>query len=278
MKPVSKAIIYDSSCPMCQAYTKGFVQWGVLTDKHRIAFSELQPDQARRYLDLQRSRHEIPLVDLAGGQTLYGVDALVYLLSQRLPLIALIMSNQMIYSFLKKLYSFISYNRRVITATVPGADGVNCAPDFNLKYRLAFMAFAGFTASMITWRFGVAAGYYLPQLAGLPMLLICGTGWLLQLLVAFVLLSGQRRLEYAGQLAVIMLIGTLVLLPGIAIDAATAHRHPAWLVGSVALSSTLMHAEHLRRIRYLQLSRWWVLLWSVLLFATALAWLIQFSG
>jgi predicted DCC family thiol-disulfide oxidoreductase YuxK len=278
MKPVAKAIIYDSSCPMCQAYTKGFVKWGLLADEHRIAFCELQPEQARRYLDLQRSRHEIPLVDLGGGDTLYGVDALTYLLSQRMPSIGKLMQNTLVSKAIRKFYNFISYNRRVITATASAPQGIDCAPDFRLGYRITFIIFASVLAGLITWGLGQSARHYLSGLNGLTMLLICGTGWLLQSGAAILLIKSQLRIEYLGQLAVLMLIGTLVLLPGMAMDALTGHTCTGWLLGSVVGSSILMHIEHFRRIAYLNLSQRWLAFWSVALWTTACFWLYIFAS
>ncbi len=275
MKPVSKAIIYDSSCPMCQAYTKGFVKWGLLADKHRIPFCELQPEQANRYMDLQRSRHEIPLVDLGGGETLYGVDALTYLLSQPFPLVGKLMRIPVLSKTIRNLYNFISYNRRVITATSSENTGIDCAPDFRMGYRMAFIVFAILMSSWITWGFGQTVGYYFPAIQGVQMLLICGTGWFVQILAAILLLKGQLRIEYIGQLAVLMLMGTLVLLPGMLVSALI-HSSPLWALGSVAISSLLMHTEHLRRLRYLHLSKTWLILWSCSLFTTALFWIWSF--
>lgn len=277
MKPLSKAIIYDSSCPMCQAYTKGFVKWGILAPEHRISFCELEPDQAQRYMDLTRSKHEIPLVDLSGGKTLYGIEALSYLLSQRLPFIQTFLSCKPIHWFCQKLYSFISYNRRVITATTSENKGIDCKPDFHLSYRLLFIFFGILIASLITWKLGSSTSAYSSSLSGYSMLLICGSGWLIQMIAAISILKGQERIEYLGQLATLMLIGTWVLLPGLWIDSLTHHSSILWISVSVLISSILMHTEHIRRLRYLHLSIYWLFLWSAALFGTALAELWLFT-
>jgi len=73
----NKVILYDDHCPMCALYTRGFVKWGVLDQQNRVAFTEagrlLNPEAPATQLDALRARHEIPLIDLAGGPTLYGV-------------------------------------------------------------------------------------------------------------------------------------------------------------------------------------------------------------
>lgn len=256
METVRKIIVYDNNCPMCQAYTKGFVKWGVLPAQNRIAFCELNPQQAGRYLDVRRSRHEIPLIDLAGGETLYGVDAMTYLIGRKIPFIGVMMRNAAVHTFFKNLYSFISYNRRVITATAPATSGLDCTPDFHLKHRLAFIAFTVVVSSLVLWRFGISAGYYFPQAS--QMLPFAGglPGLALLLAVAFAgnrnVFGNRNSIERAGQLAVVMLIGALLLLPGIFLDTLANHQNPIWLAASALVSLAVMGSECVRRRRYLQ--------------------------
>ena len=80
-----KAIIYDSECPLCVAYTNAFVQLGVLRKEERISFAELHSQEFLSRIDEQRQGNEIPLVDLNGGKTVYGLDALLTLIGRRWP-------------------------------------------------------------------------------------------------------------------------------------------------------------------------------------------------
>lgn len=274
MKPVTKAIIYDRNCPMCQAYTKGFVRWGLLSEENRIPFDELQPQHACRYMDLSRSRHEIPLVDLMGGQTLYGLDALLYLIGQRMPVFSRIIRIPLIYKAMQKFYGLISYNRRVITATASAGNGIDCAPDYHSVYRMSFIAVCIPIATLISWQLGVAMQHHFIQLTPLQILLACGSGWMVQMGAALLLLRGRQTIEYIGQLAVLMVIGTGVLLPGLWLDSLTGYQHIGWIVGSVTTSSLLMHIEHHRRIKYLSMSQLWTVGWSLALFSTAVFWLL----
>jgi predicted DCC family thiol-disulfide oxidoreductase YuxK len=70
-----KAILYDHNCPMCALYTKGFVKWQLLDKENRISFAQLDNQIFIERVDWYRARHEIPLVDLQGGQTLYGLES-----------------------------------------------------------------------------------------------------------------------------------------------------------------------------------------------------------
>jgi len=257
METAQKIIVYDNSCPMCQAYTQGFVKWGVLDAQNRIAFRDLDPQQAGRYLDLQRSRHEIPLLDLAGGPTLYGVDAVTYLISLKIPVVGTLMRNGLINRFFSSLYSFVSYNRRVITATAPATGDTECTPDFHWRYRRAFIVFAAIVSGLAGWGFGVSAGYYFPQSFGW-IASFTGGFFSFALLLAAVLFGGKTAsenktaTERIGQLAVVMLIGALLLLPGLFLDSLMNHRNPVWLITGALLSFFVMGRESIRRYHHLK--------------------------
>jgi predicted DCC family thiol-disulfide oxidoreductase YuxK len=272
-----KAIIYDASCPMCAMYTNGFVKWGLLEEGNRIPFSELNQSNLINQLDMQRARHEIPLVDLQGKATLYGLDALLCLLDQKLPWLVKIARIKPIYWFFLHLYHLVSYNRRVIVPASMPADTLtfDCTPDFNGKYRTAFIGFAYVAAILITYIFGHTIGNYLTiNNGGYKMLLIAGSGWLIQTMAA--LLFARKKTDYVGHLSVMMLIGVLVLLPGICLSVLTQYNYPGIPIASVMLSSLIMFWQHHRRIRYLQISQWWTAGWFILLQGTAAFWIYFF--
>jgi predicted DCC family thiol-disulfide oxidoreductase YuxK len=82
-KLAHKIIIYDDVCPMCKAYTEGFVHLGWLPLENRVGFSEV-PQTILDKIDSDRARHEIPLFDTETGETLYGKDALFYILGEQI--------------------------------------------------------------------------------------------------------------------------------------------------------------------------------------------------
>lgn len=137
----NKALIYDSNCPMCCWYTDKFIQIGALEETGRISFDELNEIQIQK-LDENRSRHEIPLLDKETGKVLYGIDGLTVLLANIFPFFKSILLNETAKKIVKPLYNFISYNRRIIVPTkVAPTKTINCAPDFNIGWRLSLIFF-----------------------------------------------------------------------------------------------------------------------------------------
>jgi hypothetical protein len=195
----NKAIIYDDTCPMCNIYTKAFVQYGFLKSENRLSFTKIDDTIASK-LDLHRSKHEIPLIDQDTGEVLYGVDSLVFLLSQKMPWIGKVMKLNFLYLFVKQFYKLVSYNRRTIALSTPKPTTFDCTPDFNVPYRLVFL--------LIAWVVSV----FILLNVNFEMALV----FLSVSVGHFVILSFfKRRFEYWGQIATLMFIFSLVLVPSI---------------------------------------------------------------
>ncbi len=153
----SKTIIYDDTCPLCNAYTNAFVKTGALEKEGRASFSQLDAASIKN-LDLNRARHEIPLMDNTTGEVLYGLDGLSLIVAAIFPFLKPLITQPWFKKMLSPLYKFISYNRRIIAGSFYGGVGFDCAPDFSLKWRLALIAFGmSFIAGGI-YSFSVIAG------------------------------------------------------------------------------------------------------------------------
>lgn len=137
-----KVIIYDDVCPMCKAYTNGFVQLGWLPIENRLGFSEAPHDILTK-IDQNRARHEIPLYDKVTGETLYGKDALFYILGEQMPVLKPLFRFFLFRAFILALYQIITYNRRIIAGSQKPKTGFDCAPDFNTFYRWLYILLAG---------------------------------------------------------------------------------------------------------------------------------------
>jgi hypothetical protein len=237
----NKVIIYDDSCPMCAWYTGIFVNNQMLTPNGRMGFTEVAQSKLLPQLDLNRARHEIPLVDTNGGATLYGLDAMVHVIGSRFPLVKWLLGIKPINAFFKQFYHFISYNRRVIAGTAKSKVGIDCTPDVNLTYRLAYIVFA----LLATIGIGIAFGNTLAADATLSILLVAST-WM-----AFApagMFMESKRLDYLGNIATIMLIGALALLPSILVHALGVTWIGLPIIG-LSISIGLMMWEYVRRVR-----------------------------
>ncbi len=273
-----KIMVYDNKCPMCVWYTGQFVKNGMLSSKNRVGFHELERHPLKSKINLQKAKHEIPLIDQQGGETIYGIDALLYVLSSKIKLIGIVGRFLPVYWLLKRFYAMISYNRRIIVP-IKKEDAPIVHPDFNLKYRLSYIVFAAVIAAAITYWLGWSLeGVWQgeEQVLGGQMLLIAGTGWLATAVIALLLLP-DKKVDYLGQLATVMLIGVLVLVPGIVLKQLLNDTSGWVLMGSVLASSSIMLWQHAKRARFLALRPAWTLCWFICLQLGALLWITKFN-
>lgn len=249
---MKKLIIYDESCPMCKLYTKGMVTGNDTGGLTRMGSGQLTHDLIGR-LDPQRARHEIPLVDLDGGETLYGVDTWLYAVGQRHKQLKKVLSTNWVKTILQTLYAFISYNRRVIITSAPGRwNLMDLQPDFHTGYRLAFIAvisgLIGVLFSVIDFPIWTPAVIAL----ALGQLTLAGLYLLRQRHEDF----SQTFLDYTGHVGMSLLLGSVVIAIGVS-------------VGWTPLMYTgyaLMIGQHYIRTYRLGLNPWLSVCFSVLVF------------
>jgi predicted DCC family thiol-disulfide oxidoreductase YuxK len=134
----TKILVYDDNCPLCKWYSGLFVKYGFLHADGRKAFSVLDENLLAK-IDFDKSRNEIPLLDTETGKVIYGIDALLEILNQKIPLIKSAGNLMPVKWFFKKLYKLVSYNRKVIVAKRCSAGSIDCAPDINYRYRFVFL-------------------------------------------------------------------------------------------------------------------------------------------
>lgn len=149
---------------------------------------------------------------------------------------------------------------------------------FNLKYRIIFMVFAVLISALITFLFGRSAAPYVSVdqfSGGWQMLLIAGTGWIVQA-VMVILLKRENKLEYLDHLSVVMIIGVLILLPGIVLSSLTDYQYWLTPVISILLSSGIMLWQHLKRVDHIKASQVWTMSWFLALQLTAWMWVYLF--
>lgn len=134
----NKILLYDDYCPLCTWYSKMFVKYRMLGKENRMAFSTA-PADILTSIDIEKGKDEIPLFDTKTRTTVYGIDALLELLGQKNSAIKFLGEVKSIKWFLKRLYKFISYNRKVIVAKKCGKGHFDCSPGFNSFYRILFL-------------------------------------------------------------------------------------------------------------------------------------------
>ena len=82
----NKILVYDDNCPLCTWYSGLFIKYGLLNPDGIRSFSTLDSDLLSR-IDFDKSRNEIPLLDIADNKVIYGIDALLEILDQKIPCI-----------------------------------------------------------------------------------------------------------------------------------------------------------------------------------------------
>ena len=239
-------LIYDNECPMCALYSKGFTKCRMLDEEGREAFTELS-DGNKDLIDFNRAKNEIALVNHEDHKVVYGLDSLLLIIGNSFPWLEKIARMQPLYWFFKKLYSFVSYNRKQIIPSKKDHTEQSCIPAFNLKYRVAYIAFVMLFSAYILSLFSTRLGLHLtPNF--LRELVICLGQILWQTLFLKAYLK-EKFWDYLGNMMTVSLMGTLYLIPILAIDLP-----PVFNVVYFGIVVLVMVQEHLRRCGILKLN------------------------
>ena len=238
---------------MCRVYTKGMVAADSSGNLSRIGNNELTQKDLLARVDHQRARHEIPLIDLDGGETLYGVDTWIYAIGQRNKQIKSLLSLNWFKTFLQKLYALISYNRRIIITSAPGRwNLLDLQPDFQTNYRITFIAVV---FSLVGLLFNVLRfPIWLPAALALVIAqfaVVCLYLFSIQSDTRF-----QTMLDYAGHLGMSLLVGGIISAIGVIVG---------WS-GLVLIGYALMIGQHFIRTYRLGLSPWLSVCFTILVF------------
>ncbi|RYU90517.1 DUF393 domain-containing protein [Mucilaginibacter terrigena] len=245
-------IFFDAECPMCKLYTKAFVQTGLLDKDGREAYQHLDTNTCPM-VDRQRAVNEIALVNQETGEVTYGVKSLFKIIGNAMPVFKPLFNFVPFVWMMGKLYSFISYNRRVI---IPSAgDGYALQPTFKLRYRIAYLVFAwAVTSYILTLYAGLLQGI-MPVGNLYREGLICGGQIFFQGIIIS-LIASEKKWEYLGNMMTISFGGGLLLLPMLLLAGITG-QYPVLYAGYFMLVAGLMFLEHIRRSKLLNIG--WVL-------------------
>jgi predicted DCC family thiol-disulfide oxidoreductase YuxK len=271
----NRILVYDDSCPLCAAYTRAFVKTDFLNKEERKAFSSVDPEFLS-IINMEKARNEIPLIDTETKQVWYGIDALLEIFDRKIPFIKSIGKIRPVNFLLQKIYKFISYNRRVIVAPAAKPVSCDCTPDFNIKYRMAFMLFFLLfnTAMLFPLHKYVNQNSFLANAATMQLqtahFLLVTVNILLSILI-----GGRKGIEYIGQVNMLALTVILLLVPLFLINKYSAIATPFFTNVYLAALAFFITGEYVRRIRFagiLPEKRWVVSInvLSLLLFLTYL--------
>jgi len=243
-------LLYDTDCPLCNFYTGVFVSTKMLDEKGRKSFSKITAKESK-FIDTKRAVNEIALVDREKEEVTYGIDSLLKVIGNSYPIVEKIGNVKLVKYGLSRLYSLISYNRKVIIPSEKKEIGeLECVPDFNVKYRLLFIVLGTLITSITLFHFSDLI-HVLPEAnftreIGLALGLIVSQ-------VAFVFNKDFKTiLNYVGNIITVSLIGCIGLFQLIILSSLI--NLPLWLI-LFAFSGIvgLMFFEHKRRINFLAL-------------------------
>lgn len=243
-------LLYDDDCPLCKTYTSGFIKAKMLDKNGKQAFSSISKIDYD-YVDLEKATNQIALVNHDEKTVTYGIDSLLKVIGYSFPIIDKIGQFSPIKWFLKKLYSFISYNRKVIIPVMKkDSECRSCEPEFNIKYRIVYILFATLIASLVLFQYSDILPFLPNSTIGRESVLAIGQIGFQSLFLLG--LNRKKSLNYIGNLMTVSLMGSLLLLPILTINYFITLPSIV-LFGWFGLTVSIMFAEHYRRVNLLNL-------------------------
>jgi hypothetical protein len=267
MKKLSNhTLVYDSECPMCDLYTKGFIEAGMLDNGGRVEYGCAKVPAS---FSNQRARDEIALIDYENGTVTYGIDSLFIILGHAVPFLRPVFRFRPVHYVFSKLYSFISYNRKVIAPPPEFEKRGSCTPTYHIGYRVAYILFAWLITSLILTAYARLLEPLIPP-GGLGREYIICAGQIFFQMVFVRFMTHDRLLHYIGNMMSVSLIGALLLLPVMLIGRTFEIAQPWFFLVWFGLVVTFMVIVHWRRVKMLGIG-WgatgtWAAYWPMLLF------------
>ena len=261
-------ILYDSECPMCKVYTRAFTATGMLDADGRAPYQHM-PVAACPLVDRQRAVNEIALVNTQTGEVKYGIESLFAVIANSFPVFSPLFNCRPFARIMRKVYAFISYNRKIIIPP-PGKTDPAFQPAFSLKYRIAWLFFTTLVAGTILTAYSKLLLGLFPPGSGYREYMICFGQILFQgFLVS--LYAPRKSWDYLGNMMTISLAGSLLLLPMLPL-APLLHANAIAASAYFLFVASLMLLEHIRRSKLLGLG--WLLTITWVTYRLIVLWLI----
>jgi hypothetical protein len=196
-------------------------------------------EEIKNKINLDKSRHEIALVNKNSTEVYYGVDSLMKIIGSKLPLFDFLFNRDYIKFFIKPVYNFVSYNRHIIIPRPIKAINL-CTPDFSYFWRIMYMVMSILLTSFVLNNyFQNTVPYYVDVLVILIQLV-------LQTMV-YGSKNSKSIFDYLGNNCTVMNLGSILLVPGLVIQ--------HWINDAIfdqtylALVACILFIEHHRRIK-----------------------------
>lgn len=249
-------ILYDADCPMCGGYTKLFVRAGMMDSEGRIAYQHINK-QSCPAVNWQRAVNEIALVDNETGKVEYGIKSLFKIIGHSFPVLRPLFSFQPFIWIMSKVYSFISYNRKVI---IPGTnDNYHIQPSFRIDYRILYLLFTVLLASVILNEYAPLFSSIVPTGSKYRELIVCG-GQVIFQGVIISLINNKQKWNYLGNMMTISFAGALLLLPMLIVSVYLSLPQLVYATYFMLIAG-LMLLEHIRRTKLLGLDNKMTISW-----------------
>jgi len=256
----NQTLLYDQDCPLCNAYTAGFIKAKMLDENGKKPFSELSPIEYN-YIDFNRATNEIALVDHNNKTVIYGIDSLLKVIGFSFPWISKIGHLSFIKYFLQKLYSFISYNRKVIIPSrMKRAEQLHCVPDYNYKYRILYILIAALITVLTLYNYSNHITV-LPK-SSITREFLLTFGQLIFQSVILLKLDQETILNYIGNLMTVSLMGSLILAPILLLNTVVTIPENG-LLFLFGITVLILFIEHYRRVKILELPTYLSYTWAL---------------
>lgn len=242
-------LMIDRDCPMCCLYGKAFKACGLLPQDGLMPYQDVTADVASN-VDMHRAKNEIALYRKDSGETIYGIEAMSSIISQNIPWLENLLKWSPIQAILSMLYSFISYNRKVIYPTRTDGNARTCTPDYNATYRWAYLIMVALATGFILNCFMAELTLLFPYH---PMreYIIC-FGQIFWQMAFISTIAHEKRMEYLGNMSTVSLLGGLMLIPVLIVESIF-NLGAAFLLPAFFIIVTLMFFEHIRRCSIMNL-------------------------
>lgn len=256
----NQTLLYDEDCPLCRVYTSAFIKAGMLDENGKKPYCQLSAKE-QNFIDVKRASNEIALVDNENKTVIYGIDSLLKVIGFSFPWMEKIGNLKPIKFFLKKLYSFISYNRKVIIPSkIKKEIKLQCIPDFNYQYRILYVLFATTITTFILYKFSDFIAILPKPTIARELILVFGQIVFQSLFL--IKLDKKIILNYIGNLMTVSLMGSLLLLPILILNLVV-NIQKLINLGWFGTTVLLMLVEHSRRIKLLELPFFLSIAWVI---------------